>query len=174
MTALTVTSKLSLVGLRLDPDSTEPTFLTLLHGKSLDPILADGQLVFFPTTDLIPKALSLAGIATPSEPTPVELDLVADFSTLLYLLAKQDKDERSVLVNGLNLLFDLVTVCGGTIPEQYRSPLYALTDHMTFSPSIAAFLIGLKVERSLLVDGVLWCLGWVVSHARYLKPSTGR
>ena len=162
-------AKVWIIGLRLDAEDVSPTYYTLVAGEDQQPVVVNEQLVFYSDPDLLEDAAQLAGIRRPiDEKESSQPDLICDLAEALYLIENGDEDDSATIVNCLNTLFDLVFATKGSIPTAYRQKLFNFADHLTFSRSLSAAFRESNELRSDIIDGVLWCAGWVITHARIL------
>jgi hypothetical protein len=101
---------ISLVGFRLLPESDSPDWYTLFtYGVKDIPVMDNDQVVFFRSLDLVDKAYAFFDDSIKSlSPPPSELDYVCDVAEMLYIINNEDRDESATIVNGLNIMFDLL------------------------------------------------------------------
>ncbi|SRR6266404_880279 len=162
-------AKVWIIGLRLDPEEVSPTYYTLVAGEDQRPVVVNEQLVFYTHADLLREAVGLAGLDLHIDPAkPPSPDVICDLAEALYLIESGDEDDSATIVNCLNVLFDLVVATKGTLPTSYRQKLFDFADHLTFNRSVSPFFGESKELRSDIIDGVLWCVGWIMTHARIL------
>ncbi|MDM8530552.1 hypothetical protein QUF63_05220 [Anaerolineales bacterium HSG25] len=155
-----------LVGFSINPDAKEPELYTLIFPGEVDePLSEDGYLLFFSDPNSASRFLDASGQNNSRQLTG-EVDAVYDIALLLHLLANKDTDTTATIVDGLNILFDLVKVSKLSIPPEYKRALHALADHVTFHQEFATFLSQQAISRSTLIDGVTWCLGAIVSKSK--------
>jgi hypothetical protein len=158
--------KVWLIGLRLDSDNPEPSFYTFLVGDDQKPLLVKEQIVLANQPQL-PREANLS--TDPVDSEPWEPDLICDLAEALYLIENGDCDDSAAILNCLNVLFDLVAATRGTLPQVYKKNLTNLADHLTFHKSLTAFFQEAKDRRSAMLDSVLWCIGWIMTHARIIN-----
>lgn len=158
------------VGLRVDSEEPNPTYYTVSMGDDETPLLINERIVLYCHPDLLGAALTLAGVRTANgqSPGPEPPDLVCDLAEALYQVENEDQDESAAIVNCLNLLLDVTAATNGCIPVNYRKALSDFADHLTFSKSIGSFFGTSQYARSQIIDGLLWCVGWIMTHARIL------
>ncbi|MDX2240943.1 MAG: hypothetical protein NW224_09690 [Leptolyngbyaceae cyanobacterium bins.302] len=154
---------LSLASFRINPNSEKPEIYTLIICRDVDyPVLLDKQIVFFNKKELSSKALELCSLEVQRlGPAPQEVDLVVDLAESLYLISNEDIDTTSTILDCLNTLIDLVKAAQIPIPEHYKNSLYAFADHLTFEQEFSSFFVNHSVNRSAILDGILWCVGAV-------------
>jgi hypothetical protein len=161
---------LLLVGFRLDPDREDPEVYTLILEDEKDrPLVANDQILFFNKPELAPGALELSDPDFKRHgPPPKEVDLVCDVAECLYLITSENADPSATIINALNIIFDLVQATKLPMPAEYKRALYTFADHLTFHREFSDFANQPDMTRSILRDGILWCIGAVVSKARLL------
>ncbi|MFM9263953.1 hypothetical protein [Tychonema sp. BBK16] len=159
-----------LCGFRIDPETEAPNLYTLIaYGEQEPPLVAGGQLVFFSRPELAINALQLCDIdVTTLGMPPTEIDAICDIAETLYLLDAEDIDESDTIVNCLNTLFDLVKAILMPMPTEYKRVLYAFADHLTFEQEFASFLNEEDIQRSEIVNAILWCVGAITAKSRLL------
>lgn len=161
-----------LIGFRLDPDREEPKLFTLIFSGDKDiPLAIENYIIFFSDINLIPNALKLVN----SEERkiiqrPHKLDLIVDLAEILYLICNEDVDDSATIINGLNIIFDLVTATNLLFPSNYKQNLYKLADHLTFSKELLNFFeVEENIRRIDVHDAILWCIGAIVSKSKNLS-----
>ncbi|MBD3885860.1 hypothetical protein IFO70_29550 [Phormidium tenue FACHB-886] len=161
---------LNLIGFRLDPERETPQVYTLfICNDENQPIVVDEQIVFFSNPELASKALELYGANVGQyNSIPKDVDLVCDLATMLYLITSEDTDPSAIIVNCLNTFDDLVKATELQVPNEYKKVLNAFADHLTFDQEFANFLTQQNISRSVIIDGVLWCVGAILVKARIL------
>jgi len=164
-----VETNLWLVGIRIDPDDEFPIFYTIITGDGDTPIQIDHRMILFDQIELMPKAASLGGLSeTPDKLRSLELELVYDFAAALYLVENAATDESADVINCLNFLCDVVKTTNADMPNSYRKQLSDFAAHLTFSRSLSDYFEKTNDQRSDIINGILWCLGCLLSHARIL------
>lgn len=161
-----------LIGFRLDPDLENAKLFTLMFVGDRDfPLAIDGYIIFFNNLDLIPKALELVNYEQRKViETPYEIDLVVDLAEMLYLICSGDIDDSATIINGLNIIFDLVKATNLPFPSKYKQNLYKLADHTTFSKDLLSFFSQEEdIKRADVHDALLWCIGVIVSRSQLLE-----
>lgn len=150
-----------LVGFLINPEAETPEVYTLiLPGEVDQPLSEGGYLLFF--RDPASAAQFLNG----RRHLTGEVDAVYNLAMVLYLLAHKNCDTTAIIVDSLNILFDLVTAIKITMPIKYKEPLYCLADHLTFNQEFASFLNEQNISRTIIIDGLIWCLGAIVSQSK--------
>lgn len=159
-----------LFGFRIDPETEIPNLYTLIvYGEQEPPLVAGGQLVFFTRPELAINALQLCDIdVSEVGKPPTEIDAICDIAETLYLLDAEDFDESATILNCLNPLFDLVKATLIPMPTEYKRILYAFADHLNIEEEFANFLDEEDIQRSEIVNAILWCVGAITAKSRLL------
>lgn len=161
---------LRLLGFRIDPDTEVPNLYTLIvYGEEEPPLVAGGQLVFFTRPQLAIDALKLCDIDVRElGRPPTQIDAICDIAETLYLLDAEDIDESGIMLNCLNALLNLVKVTLTPMPTKYKRVLYAFADHLNIDEEFASFLAEEDIQRSEMVNAILWCVGAITAKSRLL------
>jgi hypothetical protein len=165
--------QIELIGFRLDVDSEGQPDLYTLYVDADRPIVSDQSIVFFADPRQACQAVErddddeVRRLAPPHD-----LAVVYDVPLALYRLAHQSFDPDSVILNCLNVLFDLVKATGLPPVGAVKDELYPLADHLTFDREDGSYLDAAPKRRGRVIDAVLWCIGAVVSHATVLRPDS--
>jgi hypothetical protein len=159
-----------LFGFRIDPDTEIPNLYTLIvYGEQEPPLVAGGQLVFFTRPELAINALQLCNIDVSKQgKPPTQIDAICDIAETLYLLDAEDIDESGTMLNCLNALLNLVAVTLTPMPTEYKQVLYALADNLNIDREFASFLAEEDIQRSEIVNAILWCVGAITAKSRLL------
>ncbi|NJK77450.1 MAG: hypothetical protein HC849_15615 [Oscillatoriales cyanobacterium RU_3_3] len=159
-----------LFGFRIDPGTEEPNLYTLIaYGERELPLVVGGQLVFFTRPELAINALQLCGIDVSELGTPPsEIDAICDVAETLYLLDAEDVDESDTILDCLNALFDLVKATSIPMPTEYKRVLYAFADYLNFEQEFAGFFAEEDIQRSEIVNAILWCVGAISAKSKLL------
>ena len=159
-----------LFGFRIDPETETPNLYTLIvYGEQEPPLVAGGQLVFFTRPELAINALQLCdiNISKLGRP-PTQIDSICDIAETLYLLDAEDIDESGIMLNCLNALLNLVNATLTPMPTEYKQVLYALADNLNIDQEFASFLAEEDIQRSEIVNAILWCVGAITAKSRLL------
>jgi len=157
---------LYLIGFRVEPDIYAPQLYTIYVGGDR-PIMRDGQPIVFARADLATSALNKSDCgASKIGPAPTELHTVFDITDAVYTLNMKDEAPDSGLLDFVNVLLDFANCIEEPMPEQYRSALSMLADHLTFNLRFAEFLGSHQLGRKTITDAVFWTLGMI---AYYMK-----
>ena len=159
-----------LFGFRIDPDTEIPNLYTLIvYGEQEPPLVAGGQLVFFTRPELAINALQLCNIDVKKQgKPPTQIDAICDIAETLYLLDAEDIDESGTMLNCLNALLNLVAATLTPMPTEYKQVLYALADNLNIDREFASFLAEEDIQRSEIVNAILWCVGAITAKSRLL------
>jgi len=161
---------IALIGFRLQADSVNPDFFTLMaYGERDFPVRDGVQIVFFTEPALAAKVCEywpeeIRRLAKAS----LEIDLVCDVAKALHIIKNEDQDDSSILLNCLNTFFDLVVATGHACPKGYERALSRLADRLTFEREFATFLEQEHVSRSDILDAFLWCMGSIAANAKLI------
>ena len=160
-----------LFGFRIDPETEIPNLYTLIvYGEQEPPLVASGQLVFFTRPELAINALQLCDIdVSELGKPPTQIDVICDIAETLYLLDAEDIDDESgTMLNCLNTLLNLVKATLTPMPTEYKRVLYAFADHLNIEEEFAGFLAEEDIQRSEIVNAILWCVGAITAKSRLL------
>ncbi len=161
-----------LVALRVDPGREDADLYTLTwQGDETDhePLrLDDGFLLFFrcPTLADAAAATCRCSAHAPRHARLLAPDVVCDIAEMLALVRTSDRDRDRALLDGLNLLFDLLGATDRRMPEAVRRVLFPLANHVGFDGDFSGLLLRAGVTRAELEDALLWCLGALWSRLR--------
>lgn len=159
-----------IVGIRLDPDDNQPTYYCVVFGDDLQPVTKDGYIVVCDELKQIDRVLQSASTSLTFDDTSrTEVCDVCDVAMALYLLESEETDEHRSVIDCINTLTDLVKGTGGILPAHLKSPLYRLADHMTFERTLGAFFRDSEYSREQAIEGIIWCVGWVLTHAHFVR-----
>lgn len=161
----------SLVGFRINPDSNEPEFYTLIDcsGDKDRALTVDNDLIFFTELEQKQQAFGLfsedikRGFAVPDE-----IDLVADLAGALYLIENEDFDASAIILNLLNTLFDLLYSIDKQLSADKKSLLWGFADHLTFENEFNHYLSSNSINRQSVSDAIVWSVGAIFSRSKIL------
>jgi hypothetical protein len=54
------------------------------------------------------------------------------------------------------------------MPTEYKQVLYALADNLNIDEEFASFLAEEDIQRSEIVNAILWCVGAITAKSRLL------
>ena len=162
MQPISGSEKLYLVGFRIDPEQTDPQVYTV-YVDDERPILRERRPLLS-RPDLASRALRESDCGAASlGPAPQSY---TQFLTLptpkpLQQLNQETRRLYGELLNCINAIFDFVPFFADPMPEQYRSALRRLADHITFHKQFAeVWLIKeQEISRVVLTDALFWSLG---------------
>jgi hypothetical protein len=162
--------RLTLIGLRCDPDTPDADFYTLfIWGGKDRPLRAAGRILLATDPAQAPRMAQLSNEDVTAFPIPTQADATCDVASALRLLTSADSDHRASLLDCLNTLFDLVEFAQVPCPDEFRRPLVKLADHLTFDPQFSQLLATGEVDRQTAVDAILWSLGAVFAKATFVR-----
>lgn len=67
--------------------------------------------------------------------------------------------------------FDLIGAVKVQMPDEYKSALYNLADHLTFNREFGDFIKEKGISREMITHAILWCVGAVTVNARVMFRS---
>ncbi len=159
---------LSIIGIGVDPNSTEPDFYVLAvddDSAITRPITHEGYIVIFTKIGEAPLVLLLA---PPNiielGPAPNEEILLIDAIQVLYLLEAQDVDDKAVLLNFINVTMDFIEAIHYTIPIEYQKILIDFANHLTIEKEFASFFATHDVNREKMKNAITWLIGAIASN----------
>ncbi len=161
--------ELVLVGLRLDPRHDGPQFYTLLAvgGDNERPILADGRLLFFTSSESASKALALDANLSTLGPPPHEMETFCDIAEALHLVNSQDADPEGVILECLLIFDDLVRATRLHMPDRYQGLLTELAARLTERAPLRTIFSN-QALREHVEDALLWCIGAIAVKSRMI------
>ena len=164
----------SLCGFRFDDDNEHPDLYTvLLQVRDDGPIVSRGRVVFFTRLELAPLALEMdddprvRALILPE--LSVDETYIFDMTEISQMIAREARDDTAMLVDFLNVLFDLVSATGIGLPSDYQRILFALANHMTVEREFASFLTHEQISRDQIRDAIFWCIGGIASRVIILR-----
>jgi hypothetical protein len=164
---------LSIVGFRVDPDTTDADVYAVLR---IDPegkdraLRADSYLLLTPSIDSIPDLIKASDSEDAKELTVRDsAECVCDVAQTLYLIENGDSDYDGVIILFINVLLDVIGSLDVEIPEQYRDPLYLIADHMTFNRDFGDFLTSSNLPRVRILNAIHWCIGLAVTKTTFIR-----
>ena len=159
-----------LIGFRLNRKSENPNvYILITYGDEDIPLTSDGELIFLSSVDNVPFAFNMFSEKIKQQAVqPTEVSLILDIPLMLHLLENKAQDKDATIINCLNIIFDLLEYSQSKLPENYKQILYALADHLTFDSDIEAFIKQKQLTRTEIVNGVLWCIGAILTKTRLL------
>ena len=167
-----------LIGIRMWAEEESRVLYTLLlmdeDGGGKDRPLTDseGYIVWFADPALAGDAFSYGDDAfRRHEKTFDEGPFVYDYARLFWRITMCDEDEGAVILDGVNLLLDLVKATGFPLPEMYRVRLWHLADGLTFSKDLAGLLREGVATRDDLMEALSWCVGAVTIKSRLVSSA---
>jgi hypothetical protein len=167
---------LSLVGFRINPAGHAPDLYTIIVYDGTDsPIIIDRQIAFISRPEHAAKLYRLCDKRLKNlGPPPTEVDLICDVPATLNIIGRKNRDNKAVILNCLNTTFDLLGAVKVQMPDEYKSVLYDLADHLTFNRDFGDFLTKQGMSRESITHAILWCVGAVTVNARIMFQSSRR
>jgi hypothetical protein len=166
--------KSALVGIRLANRTIGADFYCInIYNSESDRYLEfDGNIVITKDADLAPQ---LVGLLLQDEcvisSVPTEPCLLCDLPETLRLIALENDDDRAIILNCLNVTFDLVAQAGCIIPEVAKRDLYKLADHLTFHQEFDTFLLAEGLKRDEMYNALCMCIGMILPHVFFIDKS---
>jgi hypothetical protein len=162
---------LSLVGFRISPAREGPQLFSIIvyNGKD-SPIIIDGQIAFIDKPEHTTVLYELCSSRLKAlGPPPTEVDLICDVPRAIEIIRRKKRDNKAIILNCLNTLFDLLDAVNARIPDEYKGILYPLADHLTFNREFGSFINEAKINRDLIVNAIMWCVGAVAVNSRIMS-----
>lgn len=160
--------ELTMAALILGDRSSEPLYLLYLHNDDCVPITGrDGKLLLCLRQENCHMILADAGLlgrlgaGIPSSP-----GIALDISHAVEMIGSHDIDEESSVLNVLNSITDCLESVGSHLPAHYKTPLWALADHLTFERGISSFFERADASREHVIDAIHWAIGNLALRAR--------
>jgi len=159
-----------LIGFIIDPDAETPQLYTIFFPGDIDkPLTNQGYILFFSDLQITTKAIKAGDIDYHNFIyPPTEVDLVCNIAELLYLINHETRDDSAIIVDCLNILFDMIRAIHINMPPNYQSILYAFADHLTFNQEFASFFTKQQTSATAISDALTWCIGAIVSKSKII------
>lgn len=122
------------------------------------PIMLDDYIIFFMDINLANHALRVSTNMDGFKPAPTDISLTCDVPYTLKLIKYHDVDDSSVILNCINTLLDFLYAMHISIPDEYRSVLYKVSDFLTFNLRYSEFFLEQSVDRGYLCKVISWCV----------------
>lgn len=130
-------------------------------------MIHQGLPVVFTNLGFAPSILQLDDdpkIRLSSLPKPdLKETYIIDITDCLTLIESHDRDDEALLIDLLNILFDLVSATRVQWPKRYQSALFRLADHLTYARDYGDFLEQHRLSRRSICNGIRWCLGAILT-----------
>lgn len=157
-----------LVGFKLDPDRENCDFFTVVFCGDIDqPLTIDDYIIFFNDISILSKTLEFV-----APEILQDLDIsdfaIIDIAEMLYLIEREKIDNSAIILNGLNMIFDLVKASRLKMPDECKRILYRFADYCTFNQEISVFFENENISRKQIINNILWCIGAIVSKSKIL------
>lgn len=161
-----------LVGVRLQPPPHEFDIYALVlyyevaRGDKNRPLTSGSRIVFFRNIAHANRALSLGDAAFRKYgKAPAEPACMYDVPEVLARVQHGDADDHAAVLNLLNELADFVAATGHTMPERYQQALAQFANWLTFDKNYSGFFEAHGVERTDILDAIIWSIGAVTTRA---------
>lgn len=154
-------------GFRLNYRSVEPEFYVLIVYEGEEAVVTfDESLPFVTESSKIQKLFEfLDDVRKEKYLIPTSVESSIDLAGALYLLENENEDDQAVVLDALNMTFDLLKAIEVTLDGSREEVLSALADHLTFSKNLGEFFEFNCLDRMIVIDHFLWCLGKIVSRS---------
>jgi hypothetical protein len=147
-------SVLYLVEVKLGPYAPWPDCYTLYINDDY-PITSNSNLIVFAQRGSAEKALKRSEFGADYKgPIPADVYAVFDFPAALETVRRNDEAESDNLVNCLNTLLDCIRCTKAPMPDEDRSNLVRLADHLTFETSLAKFFTIEQISRQTVAAAI--------------------
>jgi hypothetical protein len=158
-----------ILGFRLNPDSDVPEFYSLMFSADdFVPLMCeDRYILVFDNIDLLKEFCNQE--LTDLDANSLNIELICEIASTLYLISSQEEDPKVDIVDGLNIIFDLISATGWKMKEADKQLLFAFADHMTFSKDITTFFEGKDFTREDLTHSILWCVGSIAVSMKFWR-----
>lgn len=161
---------IELIGFRINPDSEQPDVYTFTTYGVKNILFASGdQIVFFTSKKAATRTFELFETNMQQQLVALlkESELVIyDVAKALHILNHKDVDESAIVLDFLNILFDLVSATQILMPPNYKEKLYGLADYLTFDQDFVTYLNQNSLDRKDVIDAILWCCGAVIVSSK--------
>jgi hypothetical protein len=132
----------------------------------------DGYIVWFKDPDEAARAMLVGDEAFARHfPAPSEVALVYDLQQIAWNVTEGVLDDGAVVLNGVNLILDLVEATGFPLPPAYQKTLFELADSLTFSSDLSILDDLRPSARGDAMDALCWCVGAVAIKSHFLAPA---
>ncbi|CAN1213494.1 hypothetical protein TUMEXPCC7403_25030 [Tumidithrix helvetica PCC 7403] len=161
-------SNIWILGIRFNPDSDIPEFYTLMFSAydHVPLMCEDKYILAFSNIDSL-KAFCKKEFPD-LETDSLNVELICEIASILYLISSEQEDSEVDIIDGLNIIFDLINATDQKIKEPDKRLLFAFADHMTFTKDIAAFFEEKDFTREDLIDSIIWCVGLIVTSMKFM------
>jgi len=164
--------ELYIVSFRIDYASEVADFYLLILEEDGDenPVMDDDCLLVVLDMSNVSRIYShLSSSKRDSFELPAEVEYFIDIALTLNLLESEHSDQGSVILDCLNMIFDLLRATGSDLPENHKKLLYGLADYLTFADDFPKYLADNSIDRKEVLEALVWSIGKIVVHTRILK-----
>lgn len=162
---------LEIIGFKIFQTSKKIDFYAIIiYGVNDRPIMEDNSILFFAKLKKISEIVEnglfeTKGLVLSSN----KVSLVCDLKEALRLIENEEIDDSAIIINSLNMIFDFVKSTRISFPCQYKEILFSFADHLTFERNISTFFEKTNFSRTLVLDGLLWCVGAILSKSTIIS-----
>lgn len=164
-------NEIYIVGFRLHYENESPEIYTIIVYKEAEKAFThEGNLLFVTDLSKIGTIYSFLDSETKAKfEMPAQMKTTVDIAETLYLLENEKEDDSAVILDALNIIFDLFKSIEIAIPEGKKRILYGLADFLTFRDDFSSYLEKSSISREMIIDTVVWCLGKLLTKSRILR-----
>lgn len=163
-------NEMFIVGFRLNYSNEAPEIYTIIIYEEKDKAVTEDNNLLFVTDitkiELIYSILESEIKEKYEMPTEVEMNI--DIAYTLYLLENENADNSSIILNCLNMIFDLFNSIELVIPDDKRKILYGLADYLTFADDFPNYLKTSSISKDTVIEHIVWCLGKLLTRSKVL------
>jgi hypothetical protein len=158
---------LEIIGFKIFSSTKKIDFYTIIfYGDNDRPIMKNDRILFFTKLKFVPEIIENGLPETKNLMlSSRQASFICDLKEALRLIENEDIDNFATIIDSLNMIFDLVRSTKLNFPDQYKKALFLFADHLTFDRSISDFFEQTKLSRTLMIDGILWCIGAIFSKS---------
>ena len=157
-----------LIGLRIDPDKETSDFFTLIFSGDSDiPLTIDNYIVFFNEIDFLSATIEKM---FPEIHKKIDISevYIVDIAQIFYLINLEAIDNSNTILDGLNIIIDLVKASRLTMPDRYKKILFMVADYFTFNKEVSNLFIESNIGKAEVINIILWCIGAIISKTKFL------
>jgi hypothetical protein len=168
---LEIRKKIWIVGLFLEEAEQNPNLFAIIQTGDIEqPIIEDGKVMIFRKGSLIKYLYEKYQILYIGDELYNELDLVVNLSILIKKIKYSKTDTNSIILNTLNIFFDLVKHLHKGKRKHINVQLfYSFSNHLTFEKEFAEnFIKKNNISRNQILDSIYWNIGLLLSNSKII------
>ncbi|PRY02749.1 hypothetical protein CLV24_1472 [Pontibacter ummariensis] len=161
-----------LIGVQIDIEIEEPEFYFIIIPDEIDKVLLRRKkILMFNKKELCSFLLEDYNIKIENIDSGFinELDFVYKIRDVIDLVKNEGIDRQTVVIDSLNILFDVITSIDIEIPQPYKEILYDFADFLTFDTNISKGLKQVKYSSIDIIDAVYWLNGCMFSNSTFIR-----